>query len=158
MDTSLIRHFAQIQLQALKQIVDEANAEIEYLQTIVGEPDKNAVQLPTEGTYTAELTGAIHDLLVDDRPLHRKTILDRVVAAGVHVSGQDKLRTLSAHLSHDKRFIPAGRGEWTLSQPPAQDQLVSEVPIENNHMTPAMSIAIEESDQMWRSQHSNPAA
>ena len=159
MDTSLIRRFADIQLQALRQIVDEANAEIAYLENIVGEPSSDAVQLPTEGTYTAELTSAIYEMLIEGRPLHRKTILDRVVEAGIHVSGQDKLRTLSAHLSHDQRFVPATRGEWTLAHPPAQEQLVSQVvPVEDKQMDSAIAVAIEESDQMWRNQHSSPAA
>ena len=148
MDTSLTRRLAENQIQGLKKFRDELNAEIAYLESIINHqggnvaqlPSGNVAQLPTEGTYTAELTKGIYDLLVEKRPLHRGTILERLVANGVHVSGQDKLRTLSAHLSHDKRFIPASRGEWTLANPPSGENIVERVETtEEETKLPALS-------------------
>ena len=118
METSLNYRFAMIQLEGLKRFRDELDQEIASLERIVGQFNGNSVTLPTEGTYTAVLTGLIYELLLAERPLHRKVILERLEAEGIFVSGQDKLRTLSAHLSHDDRFTPTERGFWTLANPP----------------------------------------
>ena len=124
METSLNHRFAEIQLEGLKQFRDELNEEIASLERVVNQFNSNSVQTPTEGTYTAELTNAIYELLIEERPLHRRTILDRLEAKDIFVGGSNKLRTLSAHLSHDGRFTPTERGFWTLANPPVNDEIV----------------------------------
>ena len=118
METSLNYRFAMIQLEGLRRFRDELDQEIAGLERIVGQLNGKSSPPPSEGTYTAELTAAIHELLIEERPLHRKVILERLEIKGIFVSGQDKLRTLSAHLSQDARFTPTERGFWTLVATP----------------------------------------
>ena len=60
-------------------------------------------------------------MLLEERPLHRNAIHQRLQSQDIHVGGKDSLGTLSAYLSNDKRFITAGRGEWTLAKSPAME-------------------------------------
>ncbi len=69
-------------------------------------------------THTAELTGAIYDVLLAERPLHRKVILQKVTQAGIYVGGQKPLAALGSYLSLDKRFKNVARGIWTLAEEP----------------------------------------
>lgn len=69
-------------------------------------------------SHAAELTGAIHDVLLAERPLHRKVILQRVTQAGIYVGGQKPLAALGSYLSLDKRFKNVARGVWTLAEEP----------------------------------------
>ena len=113
------QHIATVQLDALKQMRDELNEEIERLERVISGICDD-VRLPTRGTFTEEITTAIHDILVAERPLKRQTILERLAEQGIYVGGKDSLRTLSAYLSNDDRFQSARgfRGMWTLVHPP----------------------------------------
>lgn len=68
------------------------------------------------GSHGAELTDAIERTLLAERPLHRKTILEKVTAAGLYIGGTNPLAVLGSYLSLDKRFKNVGRGMWTLSE------------------------------------------
>lgn len=66
----------------------------------------------------AELAAAIFDVLLAERPLHRKVILERVTQAGIYVGGKNPLAALGSYLSMDKRFQSVARGVWTLVEGP----------------------------------------
>ena len=70
------------------------------------------------GTYAQELTDAIHDTLLSERPLHRNVILERVTERGIHVGGAKPMNSIGSYLSTDRRFKNCGRGLWTLKQEP----------------------------------------
>ena len=147
------QYIAAIQLDALKDARNEIDEEIARLERIVS-PRDTVEHLPSDGTFTAELTTAIHDILLEERPLRRQTILARLADREIFVGGKDNLRTLSAYLSNDERFIPEGRGNWTLKNPPQEEErveeLADEIPTESEPMSGSMAIAIEEADQMFR--------
>lgn len=68
------------------------------------------------GSHGAELTDAIEKTLLAERPLHRKTILEKVSDAGFYIGGANPLALLGSYLSLDDRFLNVGRGMWTLSK------------------------------------------
>ena len=151
------QYIAAVELDALKHVREELDLEIARLEQIANPPD--AGHLPADGTFTAELTMAIHDIFLEERPLRRQTILERLADQEIYVGGKDSLRTLSAYLSNDDRFIAAGRGHWTLKHLPENEkrvaELVDEGPTEREPMSQALVIAIEESDQMFRTALAN---
>ena len=51
----------------------------------------------------------------EGKPLHRKTIYERLLAIGIQVKGQDPIANTGAHLSSDKRFLSCGEGMWRLN-------------------------------------------
>ena len=56
--------------------------------------------------------------VLKDGALHRDKVLERVLAMGIHVGGEDPMNNLAAHLSKDKRFTTTGkRGIWKLVSP-----------------------------------------
>ena len=69
-------------------------------------------------TYAQELTDAIYDALLSERPLHRTDILGRVDERGVHVGGRKPVNSIGSYLSTDQRFKNCGRGMWTLREEP----------------------------------------
>lgn len=69
-------------------------------------------------SYSIELTNAIHDILVHERPLHRSTIRDRVEERGIYVGGTNPINSIGSYLSIDDRFKNVGRGLWTLTEEP----------------------------------------
>ena len=69
-------------------------------------------------TYAQEVTGAIYDTLLSERPLHRVEILGKVAERGIHVGGTKPVNSIGAYLSTDQRFKNCGRGMWTLEQEP----------------------------------------
>ncbi len=69
-------------------------------------------------TYAQELTDAICDTLLSERPLHRIAILERVAERGIHVGGSKPVNSIGSYLSTDPRFKNCGRGMWTLEQEP----------------------------------------
>ena len=70
------------------------------------------------GTYAQELTNAIYDALLSERPLHRNVILERVIERGIHVGGAKPMNSVGSYLSTDERFKNCGRGLWTLKEEP----------------------------------------
>ena len=73
-------------------------------------------------SYAKEIRNNIHDILVEERPQHRTTIYERLQERGVHVSGQDPINNVGAHLSVDTRFKNVDRGTWDLSESPVREQ------------------------------------
>ena len=71
-------------------------------------------------TYAQELTDAIYDVLLKDRPLHRAAILEKVIQHGIHVGGSKPVNSIGSYLSTDQRFKNCGRGMWTLEQEPEE--------------------------------------
>ena len=69
-------------------------------------------------TYAEELTDAIYDALLSERPLHRMDILGKVAERGVHVGGSKPVNSIGSYLSTDQRFKNCGRGMWTLAEEP----------------------------------------
>ena len=128
MQITIKQHIATVQLEALRQMRDELDEEISRLEQIV-DPSEEVGSLPADGTFTAELTTAIHEILLKERPLHRQTILERLEDREIYVGGKDSLRTLSAYLSNDDRFVPAGKGEWTLAHPPSTAEVVEKIKV-----------------------------
>ena len=121
----LQEHLARAQVDALRGLQKRVNSmfddELSHLQRVLAELSGTEPKLPGDGTFTAELTAAVHAMLLEERPLHRNAIHQRLQAQDIHVGGKDSLGTLSAYLSNDKRFITAGRGEWTLAKSPAME-------------------------------------
>ena len=69
-------------------------------------------------TYAQELTDAIYDALLSERPLHRMAILGKVAERGIHVGGTKPVNSTGSYLSTDQRFKNCGRGMWTLAEEP----------------------------------------
>ena len=83
-------------------------------------PD-DAVAVPQPGTHRHNLTAEVYDILNEERPLHRRVLLDRVRSRGVYVGGENPMNTFGSYLSQDKRFVSVGKGVWTLAEePPAR--------------------------------------
>ena len=96
-------------LLAERREIDEKIASLE--QTIALFEGREA----TGRGQTKELTDAIHTVLTNERPLHRRVILDRVSEMGVIIANAQPLAYMAAYLSTDPRFINVGRGIWTLA-------------------------------------------
>ena len=79
----------------------------------------SAVPTPRPNSHSAELTGTIEVILLEERPLHRRVILERVTQRGIYVGGEKPLASLGSYLSMDRRFKNVGRGIWTLTDEPA---------------------------------------
>ena len=119
MDGQLNRRFALIQLEALEKFRDELDEEIAFLKGIIERTNQDRSRIPAEGTHSAELRDAIVEILTQARPLHRQAILAILQEdKDIYVGGNNALRTLAAHLSHDPRFKSAGNGQWTLTEDP----------------------------------------
>ena len=123
MDALQSYRFVEIELEILNRHRDELTEKIEELERILSIRD-GTTNLPSKGTYAEEITTAIHDVLLEERPLHRRELLRRIQGKGVHVGGADKLKTLSAYLSTDDRFVAAERGEWTLKRKPSPETVL----------------------------------
>ncbi len=81
------------------------------------------------GTYAQELTDAIHDTLLSERPLHRNVILERVTERGIHVGGAKPMNSIGSYLSTDQRFKNVGKGVWTLAEEPqAGKSIIGSIP------------------------------
>ncbi len=110
-----VKQFAAMQLDHLRKKRVEIDRDIAELETFLGvHHDQKTAH--AEGTYTAEITAAIFDVLSNaDFPLHRNEILTALEEREFFVSGKDKLGALSAYLSRDERFTPVGKGKWGLT-------------------------------------------
>ena len=78
-------------------------------------------------TVTDQITDAVYQVLLAERPLHRGVIAERLQAMGIHLGGKvekDRIQYLASFLSRDQRFNPVGRedptqrGNWTLVDAP----------------------------------------
>lgn len=50
----------------------------------------------------------------EGKPLHYQEIYRRLLGRGITVNGKDPPKTVTAHLSNDRRFAPWGAGIWGL--------------------------------------------
>ena len=111
------------ELEAKKRQIDkEIDKEIEALHIVIrlNQERTNGVDAGGRrtGTYAQELTDAIYDALLSERPLHRNVILERVTERGIHVGGAKPINSIGSYLSTDRRFKNCGRGMWTLEEEP----------------------------------------
>ena len=76
--------------EAKKQQIDK---ELEALHIAIRINQERRASVDATGggrrasTYAQELTDAIYDTLLSERPLHRTAILERVAERGIHVGG-----------------------------------------------------------------------
>ena len=63
---------------------------------------------------------AVYKVLLEERPLHRNTLLTRVGEQGVEILGHRPTDSLTGYIGSDARFqpFPGMRGYWTLTQEP----------------------------------------
>ena len=87
-----------------------------------------------------QICGAIYEVLLDERPLHKRDILDRVQSAGVYVGGKDPMNTLSPYLTNDPRFTSDGKGNWTLASEQSGVEESEENPDEDEPMADVVDI------------------
>ena len=105
-------------LMGLRRRIESANI---FLREVLPATDFSslAVSQRRYSTVREEITDAIWTLLLAERPLHRREILSRVKAAGVHVSGDahtDEMDGIAPYLTQDSRFVSYDRrGMWTIS-------------------------------------------
>ena len=70
----------------------------------------------SEGSFSSQILGAIHQALTEHGSLPRKEILKYVQDKGVHIGGKSPANAVSHFLSADPRFVKAVlRGHWTLA-------------------------------------------
>ena len=87
----------------------------------IGDNPAPADNLPKQAkSYSQNLTDAIEEILLAERPLHRKEIMNRVIAKDIYIGTANPLHAIGAYLSLDDRFafVPGQRGYWTLSDAP----------------------------------------
>lgn len=89
--------------------VEAVHATIQYLESSPEDPGAGASR------HAEGIRDAIHEVLVAERPLHRKDIHDRLVAMGIHIGGNNPVNNVGAHLSLDPRFKNVGKGIWDLA-------------------------------------------
>jgi len=64
-----------------------------------------------------EMRNAILGILeAEGKPLHYRTIHERLLSAGITVGGKNPVANVGAHLSIDSRFENVGRGLWALKR------------------------------------------
>ncbi len=112
------------QLEAKKRDIDKQVDAI-YTTLRIFEQNGEAIHESTS-PYAEELTNAMYDILIAERPLQRAVILERVQERGIHVGGQTPVNSIGSYLSTDDRFKNAGRGIWTLTVEPEPEQLLEE--------------------------------
>lgn len=67
-------------------------------------------------SHTKKITDAIHAILTEAGEVHRKVITERVEAMNIDLGTGDHVRSLSAYLSQDPRFVTDNRGNWRLAK------------------------------------------
>ena len=69
-----------------------------------------------EGTFSAELTRAMVEVLWEEAPLRRRELVTRVQAKGIILNIEKPGNTMSSYLSSDARFVKTNPpGRWTLA-------------------------------------------
>ncbi len=120
--TELLRDLRTKEAQ-LGQQLTETQRRLESIRSVIEiyEEEKVATAkstIPRNGTFTQQITTAIEAILIEERPLHRKVILERLTAQGLHVGGERPLNTLSSYLSMGAMFKAddGKKGMWTLTE------------------------------------------
>ncbi len=113
------------ELEAKKQKIDKEFEALHLVIRLNQERSSGIASGRRASTYAQELTDAIYDILLSERPLHRMAILGKVTERGVHVGGSKPVNSIGSYLSTDQRFKNCGRGMWTLTEEP---QAVDNIP------------------------------
>ena len=107
-------HECEEKLNRLREHLDNAKG---YRSSITSVPSRIFGESQQQARSFRELlTDTIYLVLRGERPLHRTDVLERVVAQGVHVGGNDPLSTIAPYMTSDARFTSDGRGNWTLAE------------------------------------------
>ena len=99
-----------------KRLLDEQRRAISMTLSYFENSDSESPQTVGSDGSAVSLRDAIHEILSEDRPLHRRAIHDRLVERGVRISGRAPVNNVGAHMSLDDRFKSLGDGEWTLAE------------------------------------------
>ena len=103
--------------ERLNRLREQLNGAEVYRASIISVPSRIFGESQQQARSFKELlTDTICEVLTEDRPLHRTDVLERVVAKGVHVGGNDPLATIAPYMTADPRFTSDGKGNWTLSE------------------------------------------
>lgn len=118
-------HKAQAEFEDVEKQYSQLSKEIDTWQNALAfaeiEGEESEPDTTGPRSHTRIVTDAMAEILRDGRPMHRKKILERVQALGIHVSPTNTIGNLSARLSQDPRFRSDGRGNWRLADPSRQD-------------------------------------
>ena len=117
MKSSLVLQSLRTKALELDALYESISRRRDALQEVIQmyEQDVNNADATDDGlTHKDELTNAIEEILTEEQPLHRGTILERVREKGVYVGGKNPVNSLSSYLSIDPRFRAVGRGMWAL--------------------------------------------
>ena len=104
-----------------EEVIARLNKEIDALKTVyeLEEAKPTGGRTTRHNSHEAELTDAIESVLQEERPLHRRVILERVQAKGIYVGGDNAVKAMSPYLTRDNRFKNVSRGVWTLARTPS---------------------------------------
>ncbi len=71
-------------------------------------------------SFTRRTTNAVYEVLKEERPLHRRVILERLQEMGIEIVGRNPADSLSSYMSPDDRLRPVNgrQGYWTLTEEP----------------------------------------
>ena len=120
-----INYYVRTHSEAETQLPMESHVSVEASR---GDSDFWDVR-HAEGSFSKQISDAILHILLEERPMHRKKILEKVEAKGVLLGGTDRIRTLSSYLSNDRRFVTdgqEGRGIWTLAGEPPESLIAAQ--------------------------------
>ena len=121
------------ELESKKREIDKQVESI-YTTLRIFEQSVDTAAAETVSPYAEELTNAMYDVLMIERPLHRNVLLDRVRERGIHIGGQKPVNTIGSYLSTDTRFKNVGRGIWSLAEEPVASEVEDEeVDAEDDH-------------------------
>ena len=105
----------------------DINSAISTVDSLTGDSPQDSVTRTQTRTFKEQLTSAIHEALLREGPLHRKTILNRVSSMGIQIGLTNPLASLASYLSTDDRFVNVGKGIWALAGQ-ATNSTVNETP------------------------------
>ena len=74
--------------------------------------------LPFEPSITKRARAAAYEVLSAERPLHRKEVMRRVEAMGVHIEGAKPLQLFGSYIAPYDLIVsvPGEKGVWTLAE------------------------------------------
>lgn len=122
------------QRQALDMEIDALEKAISVLSGNTPPAARSSRQ--NGSSYANTITNAIHDVLLEERPLRREAILEKVLGKGIHVGGKTPIATLGSYLSTDERFRNVGRGTWTLANEPDPSSNIEDLSVSPSYIGP----------------------
>ena len=116
------------EIESLRQVIQmveataQANAQAcaEARAEEAREAARNAPDTVPRSDYRSPLSDVMHEVLMEERPLHLQEITRRVLAKGHEYGGTHPfIKVIKTYLSTRTRFKKAGRhGWWTLAEEP----------------------------------------